>query len=306
FKSIIFNILAQSVVRHRHCLPRGRAQFLDPNLETTMRPSILRTTLYAAGLSAMSVGCGDGGSSPSTEPQVSLSLATRPAGVPSLSGSALAVVAAPETYTDGAGNTLTFDRVQLVLREIEMESQAVENACEVQTGDDDCAEIEIGPMLVDLPLGSAGAARALTAIVPSGTYDEVEFEIHKPESSDDAAFLAANPGFAGVSIRAEGSYNGTPFVYLSDLDVEMEFDLAPPLVIGESSAADLTLFVDLGTWFRAGDGSLVDPVSGNDGGANEGLVNENVKSSLEAFEDDDHDGSDDHSGSGSLVAADVR
>ena len=171
----------------------------------------------------------------------------------------------------------------------------------MQAGDDDCAEIEIGPMLVDLPLGTAGAARTLSAIVPPGTYDEVEFEIHKPESSDDAAFLAANPDFAGVSIRVEGSYNGTPFVYLSHLDVEMEFDLVPPLVIGESGAADLTLFVDLGTWFRAGDGSLVDPASANTGGGNEGLVNENVKNSLEAFEDDDHDGSDDNSGPDALA-----
>ena len=269
-----------------------------------MRHSILRTTLCAAGLSALSAGCSDGGS-PSTDPQVSLSLATRAASGLTVSGPALAVVAAPESYTDGAGNTLTYDRVQLVLREIELESQAVENACEVPSGDDDCAEIEIGPFLIDLPLGSAGAARTLTAIVPPGTYDEVEFEIHKPESSDDAAFLAANPGFAGVSIRAEGTYNGTPFVYLSDLDVEMEFDLAPPLVVGESSAADLTLFVDLSTWFRGGDGNFVDLATANDGGANEGVVNENVKNSLEAFEDDDHDGSDDHSGSDDLIAANV-
>ena len=265
-----------------------------------MRPSILRTTLCAAGISAFTAGCGDGGSSPSTEPQVSLSLATRSAAA-AVSGPSLAVAAAPETYTDGAGNALVLDRVQLVLREIEMESETVENACEVQAGDDDCAEIEIGPMLVDLPLGTAGAARTLSAIVPPGTYDEVEFEIHKPESSDDAAFLAANPDFAGVSIRVEGSYNGTPFVYLSHLDVEMEFDLVPPLVIGESGAADLTLFVDLGTWFRAGDGSLVDPASANTGGGNEGLVNENVKNSLEAFEDDDHDGSDDNSGPDALA-----
>lgn len=269
-----------------------------------MRPTILRTTAYAAGLSAMAA-CSDGGSGPSADPQVNLSLATGSAPALTASGASLAV-AATETYTDGAGNTLAFERVQLVLREIEMESELVENACEVQTGDDDCAEIEIGPMLVDLPLGTSGASRALTAAVPAGTYDEVEFEIHKPESSDDAAFLAANPGFEGVSIRAEGTWNGTPFVYQSDLDVEMEFDLVPPLVIGEASAADLTLFVDLGTWFRAGDGTLVDPASANDGGDNEGLVNENVKSSLEAFEDDDHDGTDDHSGPDNLVTANVR
>lgn len=267
-----------------------------------MRPMILRATLYAAGLSAFTAACGDGGSSPSTDPQVTLSFATRAAAA-TLAGPSLAVATAPETYTDGTGNTLVLDRVQLVLREIEMESQALENACEVQAGDDDCAEIEVGPMLVDLPLGTAGATRTVSAVVPAGTYDEIEYEIHKPGSSDDAAFLADHPEFAGVSIRVEGSYNGNDFVYLSDLDVEMEFDLVPPLVIGESGAADLTLFVDLGTWFRTGDGSLIDPASANDGGSNEGLVNENVKSSLEAFEDEDHDGSDDNSGPSASAAA---
>jgi hypothetical protein len=76
----------------------------------------------------------------------------------------------------------------------------------------------------------------------------------------------------------------------------MEFDLVPPLVVGESGAADLTLFVDLATWFRGTDGNLLSPESGNVGGENEGVVNENVKGSLEAFEDEDHDGSDDHGG----------
>jgi hypothetical protein len=252
-----------------------------------------RRALCTVGLLAATA-CSDSGSSPTTDPEVSLSIATR--SVPAVSAGSSAPVMAPETYTDGAGNFLIFDRVQLVVREIEMENEAVEDACELATGDDDCAEIEIGPLLVDLPLGTTGAARALSATVPAGTYDEVEFEIHKPESSDDADFLAANPGFEGVSIRAEGSYNGSPFVYLSRLNVEMEFDLVPPLVVGESGAADLTLFVDLATWFRGTDGNLLSPESGNVGGENEGVVNENVKGSLEAFEDEDHDGSDDHGG----------
>lgn len=260
-----------------------------------MRPTRYSHVLCTAGLLAAAA-CSDSGSGPTTEPQVSFSVATRPVAALSAKGASLAMVAAPETYTDDAGNILIFDRVQLVVREIEMENEAVEDACEVATGDDDCAEIEIGPLLVDLPLGTAGATRTLSATVPPGTYDEVEFEIHKPGSSDDAAFLAANPGFEDVSIRAEGSYNGTPFVYLSRLDVEMEFDLQPPLVVGETGAADLTLFVDLSTWFRGSDGNFVSPESANVGGDNEGVVNENVKSSLETFEDEDHDGSDDHGG----------
>ena len=35
---------------------------------------------------------------------------------------------------------------------------------------------------------------------------------------------------------------------------------------------------------------LVDPATANKGGANEGIVKENIKQSVEAFEDDDSDG----------------
>jgi hypothetical protein len=38
---------------------------------------------------------------------------------------------------------------------------------------------------------------------------------------------------------------------------------------------------------------LIDPTSANPGGANQGLVEQNIKSSLNAFEDEDHDGRDD-------------
>jgi hypothetical protein len=38
----------------------------------------------------------------------------------------------------------------------------------------------------------------------------------------------------------------------------------------------------------------VDPATGNKGGANESLVKENIKQSIEAFEDENHDGHDDH------------
>lgn len=245
--------------------------------------------LFAATISA----CGDS-SSPSSQSQVGFNLATKSAAAAVASAAALATVAAPETYTDGSGNTLILNRVQVVMSEIELESATAPDGCNVVTPTEhDCQKLEIGPLLVDLPLGTAGAVRNFSVAITPGSYDEVEFEIHKPESTDEAAFIAQNPDFDGVSIRAEGTYNGTPFIYTSDLDVEMEIDLAPPLTVIDGAATDLTLFVDLGTWFRDAGGTLVDPASANKGQPNEGVVKENVKASLEAFEDEDRDGIDD-------------
>jgi len=47
-------------------------------------------------------------------------------------------------------------------------------------------------------------------------------------------------------------------------------------------------------WVVDGSGNLIDPRTANKGGANEGLVKENIKQSVEAFEDDERDGDDDH------------
>jgi hypothetical protein len=234
--------------------------------------------------------CSDGGSGPSGDAQVSLSLATRPA------AAGPAAVVGPETYTDGAGNTLVIDRVQLVLREVELENETDQGACEAEDSSSEggCAEIELGPFLVDLPLGVAGAARTVTASVPAGTYDEVKFKIREPDddTAADAAFVAEHPEFAHTSVKVEGSYNGAPFSFVSDLRAELKLELSPPLVVDGSGTTDLTLFADLGAWFRDAGGNLLDPASG----ASAAAVSDNIARSFNAFEDENHDGSDDHGG----------
>jgi hypothetical protein len=253
-----------------------------------MSNTTLHRVLYA-GLAAGAAACSDSaGSAPSDQVQLAVNLATRPA--PSAPTAAVALVS-PESYSDAAGNTLTYERVQIVLREVELENESQEDACEEAVGDaDDCAEVEIGPFLVDLPLGEPGASRVFAATVPAGTYDEVKFKIREPDDDpEDQAFLAEHPEFADISLRVEGSYNGTPFVFASAVEAELELELTTPIVLGQAAEADLTLLVNLDAWFRGADGNLIDPAT-----ADESLVQDNVHSSFEAFEDEDHDGSDDH------------
>ena len=256
--------------------------------------------------------CGDdsstsGGNGPGTTPVVSFNLAVRPAAT---GAARLASLAEPYTITDANGNTLTFERVEMVLREIELkradrdvvcgedDSNSDDDGNDDSSDDssaDDCEELEFGPMLADLPLGG-GAAQVFTVEVAAGTYDKLEFEIHTPEDdgdADDAAFLAAHPDFRRISIRVTGTYNGTPFTYTTDLGEEQERALVPPLSLSTAAATDLTLFVDVGTWFRTAAGTLLDPASANEGGANESLVENNIENSIDAFEDDDRDGDDD-------------
>ena len=237
-----------------------------------------------AGLLLVTAGCSDATGPNAGQGRVDLSFAV------ALSGAQAAVA---ETMTLG-GNTLVIDRVQRVLREVELERARGTAACSSGAGSgrsDDCEELELGPFLLDLPLGG-GIARAVSIAVDTGTFRELEFEIHKPEDDGrDREFLARYPDFARVSIRVAGTYNGTPFVFLSDLNVEQEIDLVPPLVVTEAASTNLTLSVDLGRWFLTSSRTtFVNPGSANKGGANEGLVKDNIQQSFEAFEDNDRDG----------------
>ena len=258
-----------------------------------MRRSVSLAAIVLAAVSMSA--CADSASGPSGGGQVNFNLATRPSATAAGTGLATVTIGSPETFSDGT-NTLVIDQVQLVLREIELKRVETTTACG-ESSNDACEELELGPILLDLPLGAGGAARSFSVGIDTGTYREIEFEIHKPSDDDaaDVAFRQAHPDFAGTSVKVTGSFNGVPFTFTSDLNAEEEIELSPPLVVAASAATDITLMVDLDRWFREGGGGLVDPGSALAGGANEGLVETNIQSTLHAFEDEDHDGTDDHS-----------
>lgn len=193
------------------------------------------------------------------------------------------------------GDELVLDSVSLVLREIELKRQD-NDTCESSA--DACEEFETGPILLELPLDGT-VDQQVSVDVPAGTYDKLEFEIHKPEDDGnevDRAFLQDHPDFARISIRARGTFNGTDFTFTSDLNAEQEKALVPALVVdGSSGPTNVTLSVDASTWFVASDGSLIDPSTANKGGANENVVKDNIIASLRAFEDRDEDGMEDGS-----------
>ena len=218
--------------------------------------------------------------------------------------SAAAQAGGSETFTDGS-NTLVISSVEVVLRKVELKrADAAEPAgCAMSTSgitaseDGECGEqndeLEAGPVLVALPLG--GIERTFTADVPAGSFEALEFQIHKLSSDGDAAdqdFLKAHPDFAGISIRAKGTFNGADFTYTSDLSVGEELRFDPPVVVTAGTPASVTIKLDLDGWFRSG-GTLVDPATGAKGAENENLVRDNIMRSFHAFQDNNEDGMDD-------------
>lgn len=240
---------------------------------------------------------------------VGLAFSTRPAPTSVMAsyvgtggGMHASVVQAGDSTVVALGNdTVIIRSVELVLREIELERVDAPADCDsTAVGQDDaCEEFTVGVQLVALPLGNS-TDKVISIDAPAGLYDEVEFDIHKPESSNDAAFIAANPDFDGVSIRVTGTYSQagsrSDFVYTTDLDKEQERALIPPLDVTAGGPVNVTLRVDISSWFLTETGlSLVDPATANKGGQNEGVVKNNIEQSIEAFHDDDSDGLDDDS-----------
>lgn len=199
--------------------------------------------------------------------------------------------------TDGV-NTLEIQNVGIVLREIELERRFELDCDEIedQRGDNDfCEKFESGPILLEPGLDGS-VVHLVTIDVPEGVYDEIEFDVHKlsDDSPENRAFLNLHPEFDELSIRVTGTYNGIDFVFMQDLMDEQEITLNPPITVGPiPEVLNVTMNIDLTSWFRTGAGALVNPASANKGGENENMVERNIKDSIDVFEDNDEDGEED-------------
>jgi hypothetical protein len=237
----------------------------------------------------------------STMGSVGFSLTSRTAASPAPSAALSSGAAVPSVTATGdstlialGNDTVIVRSAQLVVRKVELKRSDVAT-CDAIEGNDDCEEFETGATLVSLPLGSALITQQVSVAVPAGTFNALEFEIHKPSSSDDAAFIAANPDFANISIRVTGTYSqsGTrsAFTFTSDVNQSEESSLVPPITVQEGQTLNVTLRVDISGWFLNGaKTALVDPASANKGQPNESVVASNIQNSFKAFEDDNHDG----------------
>jgi hypothetical protein len=241
-----------------------------------MRSSALIT--LAAPALILGTACTDS-SSPNMAP-MSISFSSQAAAAPS--------PALGDVIVTSGTNTLVITKAQIVVRRIKLTESTATLCSDDDANTDDCEETVSGPILVDLPLTTT-TVQSVAASIPAGTYSEIEFKIHKPGGdTGDAAFGAANPNFANSSIRVEGTFNGTAFVFTSTLSETQRLTFDPPIVLDETNK-NVTIQFDVSSWFKNGT-TVVNPATANPGGANENLVRDNIRRSLRAIEDDDKNG----------------
>jgi hypothetical protein len=305
---------------HGSCRKYGAGLTATFFMRVFMRLMRFDSLAGAAAAAVLLAACSDS-NAPGNAGTMALRIATTPSRSVTTSAMSPSLVATPLTFNDGAGNILVISDAQVVLKQVSFERADNATACpdgehdiehenrsETHRGGssvagglafdesdqdeaddhDSCAAQALGPLLVDLPLNS-GAQQQFSIGIEPGTYTAVRFHIHKANSGAEASFLADHPEFVGSSIRVTGTFNDAPFVYTTSLNVLQRQRFESPVTVDESGSADVTLLVDLSTWFLNG-GTLINPATAMHGGANEHLVWDNIKQSFRAFRDHDHDG----------------
>jgi hypothetical protein len=168
---------------------------------------------------------------------------------------------------------------------------ALSNDRQSENDDDDCEEVAGDPLLVNVPVDDA-VHTVVNVPLAAGTYKRLEAKV-TPVDATTLTALGGPSDLSGKSIRVEGTYKGTPFVYTSPVRTKLELEFDPPLVI-DGTTKNATVHIDVTKWFLASNGAVIDPATANAGGANAELVARNIRNSFHAFEDDDKGGDDDH------------
>ena len=240
--------------------------------------------------------------------RVNMQLATRPqlpVAAAAAAPASFSAGGAGQTYIELGGDRLRLDQVELVLRKVKLEGAAA-GACgsegmAVEAEAEDCGEFRAGPTLLDLPLG-AGVVQTFSTTVPVGSYDGIQFQIHRPtNANEDADFLAQHPDFADVSIRVTGTFQKAgdpapvPFTYTTGLTSVVNVDLDSPVGVTEGAALNVTLDIDLSGWFADPDAArLINPAEALDPhNPRADVVAQNIRQSFHAFEDEDRNGAAD-------------
>lgn len=202
----------------------------------------------------------------------------------------------------GTSGDLVLSKIQVVLDRIELNESETTNCVtddEDDNGEDlrddhdgggeECEEIARDPVLIDIPVDDA-AHTVLSVPLPQGTFSKLEAKL---EPSRNTAFDGLNPNLVGKSVRVEGTFKGAPFVFTSAVRSSLEMEFDQPLVI-DATTTNATVSIDVRKWFLDRNGNVIDPTTATAGTEGLSQIEDNIRRSFHAFEDNDHSGEDDH------------
>ncbi|CAN5505362.1 hypothetical protein BH10BAC5_BH10BAC5_15860 [soil metagenome] len=172
-----------------------------------------------------------------------------------------------------APSSIILDSIKVLLKDIKLNV----------SGQSDTNNFKTGPFMIRLnPNSSINIISS--ALIPNGSYDKVQFEIHKL-SDGDAVDTAFSYNGGKYSIVVYGKYNGADFIYRSSKSAKQKLNFNPPAVVNSVTKSNITLTVQPYTWFWNGSDYMDPRVTSNDDS-----IDNNIKSSFKAIKDDDHNG----------------
>ncbi len=222
-----------------------------------------------------------------------------------------AIALASDQAVDPAGN-LVLSNVQLVFRKVELDPDGtadcvgdVQNANNDNADDDhgrnegECEMVSRDPIFLDIPVDGT-LHPSMKIPVAAGTFREIQAKLG-PARDVSTAFNTAHPELVGNSVRVRGTimHNGAlvPFDFRAPVRAKLEMEFDPPLVI-DATTTNATISLNVANWFLDSAGNVIDPTTATPGSANLALIENNIRRSFHAFEDDHERGEDHHEGHG--------
>jgi hypothetical protein len=208
---------------------------------------------------------------------VLLAACSKGAGTSSLSLGARNRTATAAAAAAATPAPIVLTRARIALQKIELRTR---------TGDKR-AEISVGPVVIGLTAAELDGKvhRVLDSTVPAGTYDKIEFEI-APLQQTIADPAAADLVSQHASAIIEGTFNDASFTFVTTLDAQQE--LEGNFTVTDKSS-NVTFDVDTSAWFVK-NGAVLDPRDP----ANKSAIEDNLRRSINAFQDDDELGHENH------------
>lgn len=175
------------------------------------------------------------------------------------------------------GDSIVLDSVKILLKDIKFRQA---------TGDS--ANVKVGPIVVKLNLNGTPTEFAAGKVI-AGIYSKIKFRLHKPEDADvisDPEFKAGQTADLRYSVIVKGKFNGVLFVYKSTKTATQDVNLKNPVNLTNDIKTNVTLSVNVNSWFYKGT-VVLDP----NNSANKNDIDNNIKDSfLKAFRDNNKDG----------------
>ena len=238
----------------------------------------MRRTLLTLISAAFMAACGDAGTDPGTSVAIKFGTAGSAA---SPSSAAMFSVAGGQAgdvagHIVGSNGELNLTGIWVIVEEFELEPVEVTD-CDIEPEPAGCADFEQEYFFIDVPLNGT-TITVVSAPIPDGSYDELEFEVDDvevdaddPEEQAEADLIAALfvtvrnqfPNWpAKASMLVTGTWTPTGGAAVSfetyfDADIEVEMDLLPMLTVADGIASrELTILLRPDLWFLDADGTV--------------------------------------------------